>query len=803
MTERVKIVMVAIATLLFATNDAKADPLACQRAIAKSSTLFTRATTKALGKCELAKRAGKIPPAVECASDGPTTVSIARAEEKLRAAIAKACGGKNAVCDAGDAGADADDALGAIGWDIGACPGLGDDECTGPIDDCDDIAACLACVGRAGAIRSNANATASFVAAEPRTPVNRCQTAIGQATATYFSTRAKALQQCQDRVLRGITLGPCPAEGATVLALAKAEAKKVATICKACGGADKECGGADDLTPVAIGFAASCLTVTPPGAASCGGPIASLADAVACVDCVADYATGCLDAAAVPGLVDYPAACAPAPTPTATPIPTVTLTPTPTATSTPPAGAAAIGCERVIVKESAKHVQTRARALAGCEALVLAGKLPLGTDCALEPKTTARIAKATARLASRVAKACGGTNRICDGDHGADGEPTLGEIGWSLTTCPGIVGGDCGEALGTCNEVGSCLACLGGAAVGSVTELAYGVVPATSGSVEAKCQSAIGKAATDFVAARSTALQKCADNTIRGRTSGPCPDPGDGKTAAALAKAMQRFVGAVCKACGGDDRSCGGGDDLGPAALGFGAACPDVQLAGGAGCARSLQTLDDLIACIACTAEFATTCLDRAAIPDLAGYPSACAGSVGTPTPTPTATPGGGGAICGNTIVEAGEACDDGNTVSCDACPADCKTAPVACPATAIRHPQRVRLRAPDGALLQGAIACLQYPKGVVGLPGTGNVTGRVSGVSGLATLNDFNDAVQVSFVINPAIAELTPTISFDLCTGASAPMPTDFVCEMRSASNQGTPIEPPSLVDCTPVAAP
>ena len=801
MAERVKIVTVAILLLVVAASTAHAEPVACQRAIAKASALFTAATTKALGKCELAKRAGKIPPAVACASDVPTTVSIARAEEKLRAAIAKACGGKNAVCDAADTGGAADDALAAIGWDLGTCPGLGDDECAEAIDDCGDVAGCLACVGRAGAIRSMVNATGSFVPAEPRTPVNQCQAAIGRATAAYFFTRAKALQQCQDRVLRGITLGPCPADGTTVLALAKAEAKKVATICKACGGADKACGGADDLTPAAIGFAASCLAVTPPGAASCGGAIASLEDAVACVDCVADYATGCLDAAAVPGLVDYPAPCGPAPTPTATPVPTVT--PTPTATSTPPAGANAVGCERVIVKESAKHAQARARAVAGCEALVLAGKLPLGTDCAVEPKTAGRIAKATERLASRIAKACGGADRVCDGDHGSDGEPTLAEIGWSPATCPGMAGGDCGEALGTCNEVGSCLACIGGAAVAGVTELAYGAAPAPSGGVEAKCQQAVGKAATDLLAARSVALQKCTDAAIRGRTSGPCPDPGDGKAIAALQKATQRFVGAVCKACGGDDRSCGGGDDLVPAALGFAAACPDVEVPGGARCARPLGTLADLIACVACVTEFATVCLDRAAIPDLAGYPDACTGGGAVPTPTPTATPGGGGATCGNTIVEAGEACDDGNTVSCDACPADCQTAPTACPATAVRHPQRVRLRAPDGALLQGAIACLEYPKGVVALPGTGNVTGRVSGVSGLATLNDFNDAVQVSFVINPATAELTPTISFDLCTGATAPVPTDFVCEMRSASNQGTPIEPPSLVDCTPVAAP
>ncbi len=200
---------------------------------------------------------------------------------------------------------------------------------------------------------------------------------------------------------------------------------------------------------------------------------------------------------------------------------------------------------------------------------------------------------------------------------------------------------------------------------------------------------------------------------------------------------------------------------------------------------------------------FKTDCSHRAAIPNLRGYPQECSGVGGTPDPTPTATPGGGGAVCGNGAVESGEACDDGNTSSCDACPSDCLAAPVACPATAVRHAQRVRLRAPEGALLQGALLCLQYPTGVVALPGTGNVTGRTTGVSGIVTLNDFNDAVQVGFVINPAVAEINPTISFDLCTGAVPPLPTDFLCEMKSASNQGIPIEPPSLVECTPVTVP
>lgn len=795
-----RLVAMTLMMVLTMAGIARGEPVACQRAIAKASLAFTAATAKAFAACEQDKRLAKLPPTVDCTVHGPTAAVVAAAEGKLRAAIPKACGGKNKSCDPADGGADADEALAAIGWDAGACPNLDSGSCTNAIDDCDGIATCLTCLGRAAVGQTSTLANAAFTTSTPGDAANRCQLAIGRETAKYLTARAKALQKCRDLVFRGKIAGPCPAgDSKTLAALAKAEATKVAKLCNACGGADGACGGGDDLTPTALGFSSLCPDVTPLGTGSCGGPIASLEDLITCVDCVAAFDTDCLDAAAVPGLVGYPASCAPAPTPTVTPTPT--LTPTPTVTATPPAGAEAITCERVIVKEAGKLAQVRIGALAACETRVLEGKLPPATICATETKTAAKIAKAVSRLGSKIAQACGGADRTCnvlDGD-----EPSLGEIGWGVSACPGFEGNGCDGALVDCDDVGGCVACIGEAAIAQATALAFGVAPAPAGSAEAKCQVAIGAATADFFKARATALAKCADAQIRGRASGPCPDPGDGKAATAIAKAEDRLIATMCKACGGGDRRCGGADDLTPAALGFAPTCPDVVVADGAACAGAIQSLDDLVACLACVVSFKTDCSDRASIPNLRGYPQECSGISGTPVPTPTTTPGGGGAVCGNAAVESGESCDDGNTSSCDACPADCRTAPVACSGTTVRHAQRVRLRAPEGALLQGAIGCVRYPQGVVALPGTGNVTGRVSGISGLATLNDFNDAVQVSFVINPAVAEINPTISFDLCTGETAPVPTDFVCAMKSASNQGTPIEPPSLVECTPVTVP
>ena len=107
----------------------------------------------------------------------------------------------------------------------------------------------------------------------------------------------------------------------------KAESKKIEEICKACGGADKQCdqdvtgpngttvvgsGGSDDLTPAAIGFPASCYAVTVPGGGpSCIGDrsVDTLAELVECVDCVSEFKVDCIDAARVPSLAPYPPEC--------------------------------------------------------------------------------------------------------------------------------------------------------------------------------------------------------------------------------------------------------------------------------------------------------------------------------------------------------------------------------------------------------------------------------------------------------------------------------------------------------------
>ena len=198
-----------------------------------------------------------------------------------------------------------------------------------------------------------------------------------------------------------------------------------------------------------------------------------------------------------------------------------------------------------------------------------------------------------------------------------------------------------------------------------------------------------------------------------------------------------------------------------------------------------------------------------------------------TPTPSPTSTPRCGNGVteppeecddnntasgdgcdanctvtrCGNGVKTAGEDCDDGNTFSCDTCPKDCKTsaAPVACTAVAGTHSQHVHLAAPPGAVLSGGVFCIDYPAGVVALPSTGLQAGsRVSGMSGVL-LNDFNNAVQLSFAVNPGQQIWDPIINFDLCTGQTAPPPTAFVCVTKSASSMGQTLDT-AAVECSPV---
>lgn len=337
---RITGIILSLTLLPLSTGRAAAEPVACQREIAKASAKYVQAKLKALQKCNDA--------VVTDASPGPcpdakAAGKITKAESKLRSSIDKKCGGADKSC---GTGAD-DDSLAAIGW-TGDCPNFENGGCTNAIADCDDVSDCLVCVDEAAVDQAidlyygDLNLTTT----DPATI--GCQRAIGKSTAAFFAAKSKALQKCEDGIMKGTVTGPCPDAGKAAPAIAKAESKKRAGICKACGGPDRLCGGGDDLSPAQIGFTGNCPNVTIPGGASCARTISSVQDVVDCVDCVTEFKADCLDPLAARGLRPYPSECnnnAPAtPTATATPGgPTATPTATsggggPTTTPTPGGG---------------------------------------------------------------------------------------------------------------------------------------------------------------------------------------------------------------------------------------------------------------------------------------------------------------------------------------------------------------------------------------------------------------------------------------------------------------------------------
>ncbi len=325
-----------------------------------------------------------------------------------------------------------------------------------------------------------------------------------------------------------------------------------------------------------------------------------------------------------------------------------------------PAYADPVKCKATITKASSQYVQARTKALVKCEGAVVAGKLPMATDCSNEMKTDAAIDKAKAKMESAIDKACGGADKDCGG---GDDEP-LTSIGWNIDACPDFESQGCGAPIVDCHDISECLECVESEAVDQAVSLYYDdlVLPSTSDKTLNKCQQTIGKASAAFLAAKTKALAKCWAAVNKGDFPGPCPAPGDGKAAAAIAGAEAKKIAAICKACGGADKGCdqavttptttvlgtGGSDDLTPAAIGFPASCDDLTVPGSAtSCSQSILTLADIVECVDCITEFKVDCSDRLAVPWAVAYPPQC-------------IPG-----CGNNLLEAGEICDGSDAVAC------------------------------------------------------------------------------------------------------------------------------------------
>jgi hypothetical protein len=326
----------------------------CQRAIAKEASKFVKAKTKTLQKCEEAKvkdkhtdpcpnPGGAVGTAGRKAAD-----KIAKAISKLHAGIDKQCGGVDKVC----GGNTSKEVGGALAGRPEICPDFEGNGCTNAIDllECTGIADCIECIGEAAVDEAIALYYADLEDADPvaQAALNKCQQTIGKSVSKYLLAKEKALQKCWDARYNKKHTVACPDINASPITakdavkagekIAKAESKKIAKICKACGGADKLCDGfvtpvnpgtptlggsggsgpdadftADDILVGAGPFA--CPNVTVPAGPSraavpCGGTIATLADLIFCLDCVTEYKVDCVDPNRIDeAFISYPAEC--------------------------------------------------------------------------------------------------------------------------------------------------------------------------------------------------------------------------------------------------------------------------------------------------------------------------------------------------------------------------------------------------------------------------------------------------------------------------------------------------------------
>jgi cysteine-rich repeat protein len=172
-----------------------------------------------------------------------------------------------------------------------------------------------------------------------------------------------------------------------------------------------------------------------------------------------------------------------------------------------------------------------------------------------------------------------------------------------------------------------------------------------------------------------------------------------------------------------------------------------------------------------------------------------------TATATPSQTPTVGAAVCGNAVIEPGETCDDGNTITnppADTCPADCTI--ITCAPSSTQRTIAVNFSAPAG--IASIAVLIVYPDGVVQIPGTATdasvlarVTNRPSGF--LADAVDYDYAMRIAFVGTRAISGTQLCrVNFDTCSGAAAPAVTDFRCQVLEANDVS--FRPVSGVTCS-----
>ena len=150
---------------------------------------------------------------------------------------------------------------------------------------------------------------------------------------------------------------------------------------------------------------------------------------------------------------------------------------------------------------------------------------------------------------------------------------------------------------------------------------------------------------------------------------------------------------------------------------------------------------------------------------------------------------------CGNTIIDQGETCDDGNTADGDDCPSNCVVQ--AC--TAIQGSSfsvSVKITPPAGTPLGGVGLFVDYPEGKVRHP----ATTAAANVSAAAHDRDYGvteTLIDGSGTGLPAAPNAALTLNFQTCQGAAAPTAGEFACAVFDASDESFNTIDPTTVSC------
>src|SRR5689334_20777373 len=113
-----------------------------------------------------------------------------------------------------------------------------------------------------------------------------------------------------------------------------------------------------------------------------------------------------------------------------------------------------------------------------------------------------------------------------------------------------------------------------------------------------KCQRDHAKASAKYVQGRTKALQKCEGAKAKGSLPPSTNCMTDPKTAALIGPTgvlATKLAGSIAKSCGGDDKTCGNGDDIPVGSIGWPSFCPDFE---SNGCLNAINNCNDIVTCL-------------------------------------------------------------------------------------------------------------------------------------------------------------------------------------------------------------